>query len=232
MNLRPLFIAAGAALALAAAPQARANSYDLTFNGVLAGGEDTLSLFGGNVQAGDPLSVTYTYDPSLGGVRSAVPGVYDELDTDFGFTPAAITRATITLDGFSYSYTPDYQASVSIGAANFDWTDGAYDIDGAAASGQSLAGDNSAVVFEILPDANFPTDLTVPTRFSGSGVGYFDTAFGPGELSDNFAFNASSVMLSAAPEPAAWSLMILAIGACGFTFRARARRRSMAALAV
>ncbi len=225
MTLRPLLAAAGAALALAAAPQARAATYDLIFTGTLDSGVDVLGLFGGGVQAGDALSVTYRYDTSLGGVRSGLPGVYDEIDTDFPFTPAAITQATIRIDGYSYTYTPDYQASVSIGAANFDWTDGAYDIDGASASGQSLAGDNSATVFQIGPGQPLPTDLTIPTQFTGFGLGYFDTAFtGPDNLSDNFIFEASSVAVSAAPEPAVWSLMILAVGVLGTALRLRRRR--------
>ncbi len=232
MNPRFFLAAAGAALALAAAPQAQAATYDLIFTGTLDSGVDVLNLFGGSVQPGDALSITYRYDTSLGGTRSGVPGVYDEIDTNFPFTPAAITQATLRLDGHSYTYTPDYQASVSIGAANFDWTDGAYDIDGASASGQSLAGDNSATVFQIDPSQPLPTDLTVPTSFSGFGLGYFDTAFsGPDNLSDNFIFQASSAVVSAAPEPAQWSLLMLAVGVLGGALRLQARRRRTGALA-
>lgn len=219
---------AAAVLAICALPasQAAAVDYTLTYSGVLSAGEDALGLFGPAVQPGDPMSLAFIYDPDLG-LRTTDQGVFDELDTYGAFTAQGVSRIVFTLDGVSYSYTPDIQADVSVGAGLFDLTDPpAFDGFGAAASGMSLGGESAGALMDVAPASPLFTSLTRTGTMIGDGVGYFDTAFNADGESDNFIFEPLAVTISAAPEPSVWTLMITGVGALGFALRRGRRRRS------
>ena len=207
--------------ALGAAPHASAAVFDVTYQGVVTAFDsdynaisapvlDVDNLFGGGDLAGDAITATYVYDTSLGTSSSTVynngatppvdfPGPDVELDGGIGFgTSSPILSATFTIDGHSYSYTPDYYSDVSTGYGVFDFTDQGNDVFGSADTADAVSGAESETVFSTSPHTP-STNLLGKYSSTGFGLGVLDTAFDSVNGSDVVTFGLVSV--SAAPEP-------------------------------
>ena len=222
----------GALAAIGYATHASAGIYTVTYKGTVVPADanatdtDVENLFGGGNLTGDAFTAVYTYNTSLGSETTTTTtdqlvGGLDYYNSATGAPVAApITSVTFTINGDSYTYTPDYDAIAY--ASNTGKTAGEYIEEQA----YSTAGDVSLMK---LTSATAPKSLS--TTFTGTGsttANYLDTAFVNGQ-DDVIGFTTTSatvaaVAVSAAPEPSTWTLMILGMGGLGLAFRQAKRR--------
>lgn len=213
-------MAAVAALAGLTSP-ASADIVSLTYTGTVSsvssssGATDGLNLFGGGDLTGDNFKVVFTFDTSKGSLTTS-PGAQSLSDTGNGVT--AFLPTLITINGFTQSLTDGAGGLAQTGG------NGLNDI-------VSSAGFEAGIHFAIgttinatpVSPALLTTDFTTSIN-CGNGCGGFGT-FSLGGEGINFdptggavAFDESTAVTSAVPEPSTWAMMIL--GFCGVGFMA------------
>ncbi|MHB8286412.1 MAG: PEP-CTERM sorting domain-containing protein [Caulobacteraceae bacterium] len=232
-----LVIGLAAALAGAAgASAAAAADVSVTYQGVIDATDaiglpmpdaDTADLFGGGNLEGDNITAVFNYDTNLG-MEATDGATYDQLSGGSAFYDqttntsyaSPITSEVFTINGYSYTFTPDYYATVYTQS-------GAYG--GINQIGDSIDGTESYVY---LPTSDAPASLgTSYSNSSSFGSGYLLTALNADNLYDNIVFTTTSVVVSAAPEPSVWLLMLAGVGLIGGLLR-RGKRQGELALAV
>ena len=219
--IKPLAIAlATAATTMAVAPPVRAADLLATYTGVITAENADDTVFGGHAGVGATLTADFYYTTSVPGTRTTLAGVSDEVSGGLAFgTDPVISKAVFTSGAYTFSYTPDYYSDVYASPGFLD----AYAID--------TNGNNSQTY--ISPDTPAFADLEAP--FSSKGVG--DTNGQETQYSfvsdgnTTVDFDATRVVISAAPEPEAWALMLFGVGTIGLLLRRRRRGRSCARLA-
>ena len=220
--------------ALAQAPHALATTATVTYFGVVdntqtfyyndetitepAPDYDVAKLFGGGNLEGDFVTASFTYNTSLG-IETSTPGVSDELNGGSSYQIASpLISATFsvekptTLDVYTYTFKPNYYSDVYTSASYID------------TEGYSKSGD--AIDAYIQPASAGPTSLT--QSYVGDGYGpqsFFDPVRTKTGEQDVIPFDTLQVtVVSAAPEPSTWALLIAGIGAVGLGLRYRRRR--------
>ena len=181
-----------------------------TYAGFITGENAGDTIFGGHAALGDPISAAFYYSTSVPGTRTTTPGTSDEVSGSLNFgTDPVISKAIFTSGAYTFSYTPDYYTDVYTSSGFLN----AYAYDTLGSSSQTY----------IVPDAAAPTSLETP--FASSGVG---DGGGPATeysfVSDGnttIDFDATRIVVSAAPEPSVWALMFAGVGLIGLLLRRR-----------
>ena len=181
-----------------------------TYDGFITGENAGDTIFGGHAALGDPISAAFYYSTSVPDTRTTTLGVSDEVRGSLNFgTDPVISRAIFTSGAYTFSYTPDYYTDVytSPGFLN------AYAYDTLGNSSQTY----------IVPDAAAPTDLETPFTSSGIGDGGGPTTQYSFVSDGNTTidFDATRIVVSAAPEPGIWALMLAGVGLMGLMLRRR-----------
>lgn len=206
----------GAVAVLSCASAASAANVSVTYQGVVDATQsnglptpdvDVVDLFGGGNLEGDNITALVNYDTTLG-EETTDNATYDQLAGGLEFlTSSPITSEVFTINGYSYTFTPDYNATVYTQSGS-----GGY----IQQIGYSTAGDSSIIN---LPTSSAPASLGTSFSATGLGFGYLLTAFNAQNQSDSIVFATTSAVVSAAPEPAAWLLMIVGLGLIGDVLR-------------
>ncbi len=185
---------------------------------------DVANLFGGGNLEGDLISASFAYDTSLG-VDLAQSGSDELVGGTSYFASSPITSTTFSIlapgatSAYSYSYVPNFAASVFTGANEPNTG-----VNGLSATAFSTSGDTSLVYIGTKTPA--PTNLASAFSAPGYGPGsYFLPAVTKTGAQDSIVFDALEVMVSPAPEPSDWTLMILGIGLVGGVLRGCRRGR-------
>jgi len=222
---------AGAALA-ACASGASATVLDVTYSGmVAAGSNDALGLFGGGSLAGDPFSVTYAFDTTKGSLVVVGTG-YQLSGGSFlgGPTPSA-GPATVTIDGHAYTVSGGgVDDLLAVDRSGMTTLMESYIPSGAHLTTQYIL-DNTIAGYTLpfAPSAN----MSMPFSATGnSHVAYFAVFAPGGTVAEQVLFDSKSptqvdvtVPGAAAPEPSAWAMLMLGLGAIGAVLRRRPVRR-------
>ena len=215
---RPL-LALAACMALAAAPAARAGDLLVTYVGQVTavGAED--GLFGSDDASlvGAAFRADIVYSTQVPGTRSTLLGS-DEVTGGLSFgTEPVISSATFTVDGASFSFTPDYYGDVYTTPTFLD----AYGYDENGNGFQTYI-----QPFDGAAPANLETSF-VDTGAGDSGGPLSQFSF-VSDGTETVDFDATSVRVSAAPEPRTWALWLAGVACAGLALR---RRRDLAATA-
>lgn len=225
-------VSVAAALALMAG-SARAAIVDFRVTGQIASSDDQSGVFGdpGASLVGDAFLAEYVFDTSKGSRLDLSPSL-DLLNysSTSGVSNPLISVA-LTIDGHTYSFngldsndafTSRPQGSLFLDA--FDQPTGS----------QSF---NASFLGTDASTANAPPSLTTAfstgaTNFPATGVDSYQIAYQDGDtLTQSFgSFDVQHVEsdVSAAPEPAAWLLLILGVGLTGAMLRFDRRKKGAA----
>ena len=210
--LKPLVVALALSVPAFIPQAASAANVSVTYSGVITSLNADDSIFGGHASAGDPISAEFFYTTSVPGTRTLTPGLSDELSGGLGFgTDPVISKAIFTSGAYAFSFLPDVYNDIYTSASYLDAY--AYDIAG-----------NAAQTY-ILPDRMGP--LNLESSFSSTGVG--DSGGAATQYSfvsdgtSTVDFDATRVVVSAAPEPASWLLMLMGVGGLGLALTRRSR---------
>ena len=212
--IKPLAIAlACAATTVAVAFPVKAADLLATYTGAITAENADDTVFGGHADVGATLIADFYYTTSIPGTRTTLTGGSDEVSGGLAFgTDSVITKAVFKSGAYTFSFTPDYYSDVYASPRFLD----AYAIDTNGANSQTY----------IMPDNPALADLEAP--FSSTGVGDLggqDTQYSfVSDGNTTVDFDATRVVISAAPEPEAWTLMLLGVGAVGLLLRRRAWR--------
>ena len=215
----------GALAVVGLASQASATVRTVTYQGVIdpddQSGEDidVADLFGGGDLANSAITAVFSYNTAFG--QKTTEPTYAELDggTDFDkkhkTVESPITSATFLINGYSYSFYPDYYAYVLTQSGSGG---------GVQEVAESTAEDDAIVD---LSTDSAPAKLKTTFSSSGSGSGYLATAVQGNGNSDIITFDTTSVTVtvSAAPEPNTWMLMTAGVGLIGSAMRYTRKRR-------
>ena len=207
---RSLAIAFALASAIAFPRSVLAADLLATYEGLITSENTDDTIFGGHAALGDPISAAFYYSTSVPDTRTTMLGISDEVSgsLDFGTDPV-ISRAVFTSGAYTFSFTPDFYTDLFTSSGFND----AYAYDTAGNVSQTY----------IVPDIAAPTNLE--TLFTSSGVGD-----GGGSMTQysfvsdgntTIDFDATKIVVSAAPEPRAWALMIAGVGLVGLMLRRR-----------
>jgi hypothetical protein len=221
----PIFVGGMLVVGLLAARPAAGSELVMTFSGTVSSVTDSTNLFGlapGVTSA--TFSDTFTFDLSNPG-RSTGPG-YDELygGLDFG-TVSPLIDSRLTING----HTIDFPGGASDEAY--------YGPLSSSAGMQAFIGPRptgTQYFDNIILLATPLSNLDTPGSASGSGFGNFYICEPPGNLCNsdvniaagNFSpTEFTATISSGAPEPTAWALLLLGLGAVGGMARAPRRKR-------
>jgi hypothetical protein len=223
-------LAAAAVCALAAAP-ASAAIMQATYTGVIYGGVDLEGVFAdpGTDLSGAAFEYNFVYDTHIGSILSVLGG-----QSLLAGSSEPLLSATLTILGHTSSpsgLNGYYSMAASVVP---DFGDPTYPYTGEFCN---YAGAVSGSWFAVClaTDDPLPADLETPfTATAASFAGFADGAFpSPGAPFDQFLLTGTpgrlvvtklrDSPLSPAPEPQAWALMILGLGAAGATLRSRRR---------
>lgn len=236
MRSRRPFCAALGALAAAAIAGSSLADEVVTFTGVVSGGAGGTTPFGAGAAAltGDSFTLTFQ-------VFDSNP-LYTPFTQSFGATGSSVS-------GGFFNGTSPVVADLTINGASFDdhglWTNGSASLTDAASGLSSVSytaqdenyGPGSASLSAMISSATDPfvTDpdyrdaLTHTVVGADQASGAFTENFGDaGGFTIDLAPQTISIA-SAAPEPAAWTMMILGVGLCGGALRARRKAISVSA---
>lgn len=169
----------------------------VTFEGIIDRGVDANEFFGEGLDLDDlQFTASYVFDPDLG-VRVTEPGS-DTLTT--GVT-SPFTTVRFTIGGVT---------------RYLDMIAGGTGITGTTLSFNAFPDPDDALIMNVTPAA-IPSLLTTPfARMAGSGSGSYD-------FPDGYAYftvtHVTNEALSAIPEPATWTMMIVGFGLAGSALR-------------
>ena len=208
-----------AAVALSLLGTAAHASSVLTFTGTISNGFD----FGGfgigsstNVVdlTGDNFTLVYTIDSSVTTAPS-LPNVASVSGPN-------VVQATLTIDGVTHQFASDFLSNEDV--TTMFGTPG---IVSASTSGTDPAGPvgTSALVLSfahnIAPTASLTAPFSYTVQAGDTESGDFEINSANGTASGNFNITEVSISAAAVPEPGAWALMLLGVGALGMTLRGR-----------
>lgn len=211
-SARKLIIPALVGLGISStAAQAKIMSAD--YSGVVTSGLDSDNLFGrqGEDLTGELVSALILYDTGVPGTRTidAKVGSDEIAGGDRFFTAPVILSAAFTIGSKTFQFNPTYYGDVYTSGGFTD----AYGYDTNGAGFQTY----------LIPDRIGPANLEMPFLSSGRGdpggaATQYSFLSNGSELLD---FNANRLVVSPAPEPAEWLLLILGVALVGLTLRAR-----------
>jgi hypothetical protein len=211
---------------------ASADIVSVTYNGTISsvssssGATDGLNLFGGGNLAGDNFSVVFTFDTSKGTLTG------DSANQSLSSPGTAFSPTSITINNQTQLLTETFGGLASTGF------DGVHEtVSGTSAGFQAgvnfaigTGGINATAVSAPLLTDDFTTPINCGNGCGGFGtfnLGGEDIEFAPTEA---IAFDETTGVTSAVPEPSTWAMMIL--GFCGLGFMAYRRKQNGAALSV
>jgi hypothetical protein len=230
--------AVAAAGALICAGQASAAIMLARYEGVITAGYDTANIFGlGGSMGGASYVATFTYDTA----RFTAHDLIDEPDfwyeAIFGeYADAPIRSVSIEINGHTdtVAFGPD--------AAYVQAQQYAYHDENGDRLGGFLQGDDSSKSFlaNVVLSATTVAPHTLAEPWSGAGPDarpsegiFLRQTFGPSGFLSAYEIRGRPTQLTvtaagAAPEPAAWALMILGFGTAGAMLRRARRTRALA----
>lgn len=219
MNARVLSAIALSALSVAAPMSAEAVPYHVVYDATVTDGSDVDNIFGlvGQSLAGLGIRADVTYFTSGVGTR-ATNTTSDEVygGDAFGTSPV-IPSAVFTIGAKSFTFYPAFYGDVYTSAGYL------------RASGYDTVGNS----FQTYIEPNLAGPGNLQTLFSSVGVG---DAGGAGTQysyailgNDLIDFDTFHVTVSAVPEPTTWGMMLIGLGALGYTMR-RHRKSHTAAI--
>ncbi len=246
MRFEAIFVGATSSMMLAISPAA-ATVVQVTYSGAIAGGDggygnpaiDRLGLFGpaGANLLGDAYTAGYTFDTTQGTLSSSgcapasasCPTQTNLLTGPPGGIP--VVSESLTINGRSFSFGgPIYPInSAQLQATN----NGAFLPSGIFAEVEANADLNSLRDELNIDNGSIPSSLTANYHYTvhpADGATTINSYFqaDTGGRIDRFEFGINSVNLavvSSAPEPASWTLMLIGVGFCGSVMRGDRRRR-------
>jgi PEP-CTERM motif len=217
-----------------ASSSASADIVSLTYTGTVSSATSTLgqqvssptdglNLFGGGNLTGDNFQVVFTFDTSKGTLTTS-NGAQSLSDTGNGVT--AFLPTLITINGFTQSLTDGTGglAQTSGGGLNDTVSSAGFAANIHFGIGTDI---NATPVSPALLTTDFTTSINCGNGCSGFGTfhlglatGFEDISFDP--TGGAVAFDESTAVTSAVPEPSTWAMMIL--GFCGIGFMAYRRK--------
>ncbi|MBS0333703.1 MAG: PEP-CTERM sorting domain-containing protein [Proteobacteria bacterium] len=195
----------------------------LTFNGTFANVFDTAGEFGmpNTDLTGLSYSATIVYQ-SANPLRGRVPGAFDNLVWEPGSPgPKPIIDATMTVGGDTIHFHGDFLDILISQVGQLEFRVEGFNFGSSPQDSSDLSFNVQVPVADANLDQTFPTSPAISSD-SHFNVVHQDDANSPQISLVGGVLNVDSASLSGAvPEPAAWALMILGLGAVGERLRRR-----------
>jgi hypothetical protein len=228
MNFPSLKCMAAVAALMGLTSAASADIVSLTYTGTVSSVSSTLgqqvssptdglNLFGGGNLTGDNFQVVFTFDTSKGTLTTS-PGAQSLSDTGNGVT--AFLPTLITINGFTQSLTDGTGglAQTSGGGLNDTVSSAGFAANIHFGIGTDI---NATPVSPALLTTDFTTSINCGNGCGGFGTfhlglatGFEDISFDP--TGGAVAFDETTGLTSAVPEPSTWAMMVLGFFGLGF----------------
>jgi PEP-CTERM motif len=217
-------VLSGLTACLASTAPARAEIVTVTYNGVVASGNDPVGFFhAGDNLAGVPYKAVYVFDTSLGEIFNSPTWNYALGGTFFG-SPSPALSATLTINNVSLAFTPNlygFVQGISDTASLIQ-----HEVKRLSSDGPLSEYANLIHRLYRFNDNLYPASLTGPFShtvdfrddvFAIVQIEYRNPANGLYSAFVHANFAPTSVTISSGvPEPSTWAMMIIGFAAVGF----------------